>query len=329
MGDQHDPGDPMQMLIGQTAAALRAAGGDRETIIAAIRRFLDAGMAIVYSPSAMWDYFRTTLDRAGFNDEEKDRRTRIFSTVTNEVFQGGRPYPPDWPWHERRTMEAMREPAALEAAIRAGAELACVGDQTRQGYVGVAYLGRDKQLLAVGTGLTLGECLAAVNQDCAAGGKTAKEFESAHSPVCALDRLAPTGSPDAVSALDGYLLAPNRGFAVRWHEGQFRLTARWWRKVSTPREFIQEVIREQVPLPWQHGDFTFETVPLQGKANKLFAHTRTKSRPAGSKHLYPTEERQIAVLGGSLADVLANAEGPIAAALREDEEWYRLTRRCT
>jgi hypothetical protein len=59
----------------------------------------------------------------------------------------------------------------VEAAIRAGAELSCVGDGTKGGYVRVAYLGRDKQLLALGTGLTLGECLAAVEQDCGAGGK--------------------------------------------------------------------------------------------------------------------------------------------------------------
>jgi hypothetical protein len=271
----------MQLLISEIAAALQAAGEDRIAIIPIIRRFLDEGMAIVHSPSAMWDHFGTVLHRARFNEQEKDRRTRIFSTVTNEMFEGGRPDPPDWPWHERRTTEDMGQTAAVEQAIRAGAELACLGDQTREGHVRVAYLGRDKQLIAVGTGLTLAECLAAVEQDCATGGKAAKEFEAAHCSVCALDRLAPTGSSDASSALDGYLLAPNRGFAVRWREGQFRLTAHWWRQVSTPREFIQEVIREQVPVRWQHDEFTFETVPLRGKAAKLFAHTKTTGRPAG------------------------------------------------
>jgi len=53
--------------------------------------------------------------------------------------------------------------------------------------------------------------------------------------------------------------------------------------------------------------------------------TKTTGRPAGSKQLFPREERQIEVLGRSLADVLTNAEGPIAAALREDKEWYRRT----
>jgi hypothetical protein len=39
---------------------LRAAQGDRAAIVAAIEQFLDEGMAIVYSPSALWDYFATS-----------------------------------------------------------------------------------------------------------------------------------------------------------------------------------------------------------------------------------------------------------------------------
>jgi len=105
VGEPPRQGDLMDMLIGETAAALRAAGEDRAAIITAIRRFLQAGMAIVYSPSAMWDFFGVVLRRAGFTWQEHDRRMRIFSTVTNEVFQGGHPYPPDWPWHERTEPE--------------------------------------------------------------------------------------------------------------------------------------------------------------------------------------------------------------------------------
>jgi hypothetical protein len=105
MGREQDPGDPMDMLIGETGAALRAAGEDRAAILPAIRRFLDEGMAIMNSPSAMWDFFGVVLYRAGFNEEEKDRRMRIFSTVTRERFQGGHPYPPDWPWHEQEQAE--------------------------------------------------------------------------------------------------------------------------------------------------------------------------------------------------------------------------------
>lgn len=65
MAEEQDSSDPMHTLIGETAAALRAAGEDRAAIITAIRRFLQAGMAIVYSPSAMWDFFGMVLHRAG------------------------------------------------------------------------------------------------------------------------------------------------------------------------------------------------------------------------------------------------------------------------
>jgi hypothetical protein len=217
---------------------------------------------------------------------------------------------------------------AVEDAIRAWAEFSCVGDGTKGGYVRVAYLRRDKQLIALGTGLTLAECLAAVEQDCKAGGKTAREFDAAHCSVCAMNQLAPTGSLDAVSALDGYLLAPNRGFAVAWDGNQFRLTAHWWRQVRTPREIIQQVIRDRILVRWEHGDFAFETFPVRGKKNWL-AQTKKTSRPPACKKLYPTEERQIVVLGGSLRKVLVHAEEPISAALREDDAWYRLTQRCT
>ena len=89
----------------QSAAALRSVGDDRAAIIAVFERFLDEGMAIVYSPSAMWDYVGMALRRAGFDASQRDRRMRIFSTVTNWRFQGGRPYPPDWPWHETEDAE--------------------------------------------------------------------------------------------------------------------------------------------------------------------------------------------------------------------------------
>jgi hypothetical protein len=107
--DEKSQSDPMNMLISESAARLRADGEDREAIIATIRGFLDAGMAIVYSPSAMWDHFGTVLRRAGFNEQERDRRMRIFSTVTQEVFMDGQPYPPDWRWHEHDGAEAIYE----------------------------------------------------------------------------------------------------------------------------------------------------------------------------------------------------------------------------
>jgi hypothetical protein len=91
-----DQSDPMDALIRQTAAQMREARDDREAIIATIRHFLDAGMKIVYSGVAMWEFFITALRRAGFDAQEQDRRTRIFSTV----IMAGQHLPPDWPWHE-------------------------------------------------------------------------------------------------------------------------------------------------------------------------------------------------------------------------------------
>lgn len=87
-------------LIDRAASGLRDAGDDRTAVIAVIRAFLDEGMGVVGSPSALWDHFGTVLRRAGFDPAQRDRRLRIFSTVTGERFRGGRPYPPDWPWHE-------------------------------------------------------------------------------------------------------------------------------------------------------------------------------------------------------------------------------------
>jgi hypothetical protein len=98
---QVEMGRRMEALIERSAAGLRAAGDDWAAIIAVIRPFLDEGMEITGSPSALWDHFGTALRRAKFDAAQRDRRFRIFSTVTQERFQGGRPYPPDWPWHEQ------------------------------------------------------------------------------------------------------------------------------------------------------------------------------------------------------------------------------------
>jgi hypothetical protein len=90
----------MDALIERSAAGLRAAG-DRAAVVAVIRPFLDEGMEIAGSPSALWDHFGTVLRRAGFDAARRDWGFRIFSTVTRERFRGGRPFPPDWPWHEQ------------------------------------------------------------------------------------------------------------------------------------------------------------------------------------------------------------------------------------
>ncbi|MBV9124052.1 MAG: hypothetical protein JO112_11895 [Planctomycetes bacterium] len=90
----------MKALLRDTVVRLRAASGSRESIVVAIKQFLDEGMKIVYSPSAMWDFFGPLPRKAGYNERDTDRIMRIFSTVVNEVIMGGRPYPPDWPWFE-------------------------------------------------------------------------------------------------------------------------------------------------------------------------------------------------------------------------------------
>jgi hypothetical protein len=84
----------------RSAAGLRSAGEDRAAIIAVFERFIDEGMALVHSPSALWDHVGTAIRRAGFDASQRDRRMRIYSTVSNRRFQGGRPYGPDWPWNE-------------------------------------------------------------------------------------------------------------------------------------------------------------------------------------------------------------------------------------
>ncbi len=86
-------------MIADLVAALHAAGEDRERIAAAFGRFIDAGLPVCGSPSALWDHLGTALRRAGYDAAGRDRRTRIYSTVSHQRF-GGRPLPSDWPWHE-------------------------------------------------------------------------------------------------------------------------------------------------------------------------------------------------------------------------------------
>lgn len=102
---EDDTRERIQCLRTATAERLRLACGDRGAIVAAIEQFLDEGMPIVYSPSALWDYFATSSPSvpklAGYDATGIDRITRIFSTVTWERWGEGQPLPPDWPWHEQ------------------------------------------------------------------------------------------------------------------------------------------------------------------------------------------------------------------------------------
>ncbi len=99
--EQADSRRRMARLRQETVARLRAAAGAREALAAAIRQFLDEGMAIVYSPSALWDYFAISHPdlptQAGYDQAGRDRIIRIFGTVSWEKFGGGKPPPPGYP----------------------------------------------------------------------------------------------------------------------------------------------------------------------------------------------------------------------------------------
>jgi hypothetical protein len=90
----------MEAVIDRAATGLQAADDDRAAIVRVFEAYLDEGMVVIFSPSAMWGYLGTVLCRAGLDAAQRDRRYQIFSTVTCQRFQGSQPYPPDWPWHE-------------------------------------------------------------------------------------------------------------------------------------------------------------------------------------------------------------------------------------
>jgi hypothetical protein len=86
-------------VVAELAAALLAAGNDREQVAAAFGRFIDAGLPICGSPSALWGYVSMALRKAGCDAAETDRRMRVYWTVSWERFCTV-PYAPNWPWHE-------------------------------------------------------------------------------------------------------------------------------------------------------------------------------------------------------------------------------------
>lgn len=92
---QHDLRLRMDALIARTARELLEAGDGRDAVAEVARRFLDTGMKIVGSPMALWEHFAEVLDRAGYDATARDRRRRIYSTVSHERFSPGRPLPDD------------------------------------------------------------------------------------------------------------------------------------------------------------------------------------------------------------------------------------------
>jgi hypothetical protein len=103
---QADTRRRLDAVNADTAAELRAAGDDREPIAAVIRSFLDRALDVLYHPSALWFEFEAALRQAGFDAVQRDRRMRIYGTVSHERFGGGRPLPPDWPWFEDQPPDA-------------------------------------------------------------------------------------------------------------------------------------------------------------------------------------------------------------------------------
>jgi hypothetical protein len=87
-------------LVSATAARLREGGPKRAAVVAVIRRFLDEGQEIIYR-SLLWIYFQNALYEAGYGAWARDRRLRIYSTVSHEVIGGGEHLPEDWQWFEK------------------------------------------------------------------------------------------------------------------------------------------------------------------------------------------------------------------------------------
>lgn len=219
---------------------------------------------------------------------------------------------------------------AVEHAIRSGALLVCEADVGKPGPGRIARLWSEqtKADLAIGLGHTLPEALHALEQDLLSASPVGPHV-SEHSDcwVCAMNAFFPvvSGSAEAVSALDGHLLA-RRSFEVKWQEGRFHFTSRWVRAANrlTP-EMKQQLREEKVPIRWRHGEYVWEVTPLQHRKTGAWDYfsTRSVSRPPGSKGFSPSEPWQVAVEAGTLAGVLAAAEERLAAEQRDEEEWLR------
>ena len=79
-------------LRDDTVARLKAAGGDRERIESAIRRYVDRGTKLGASPYDLWDYFAISSpgipERAGYCGYECQQMVAVFERLTKERFGG-------------------------------------------------------------------------------------------------------------------------------------------------------------------------------------------------------------------------------------------------
>ena len=79
-------------LLDDTVARLKAADGDRESIEAAIRRYIERGDKLGASPYDLWDFFAISSpgipERAGYCEAECEQMVGVFDRLSKERFGG-------------------------------------------------------------------------------------------------------------------------------------------------------------------------------------------------------------------------------------------------
>ena len=82
----------MAAMSWETADRLRAAGGDRAAIAAAVERFLDFGDEGEYSPTELWGFFTNTpptvIELAGLDAKAKELAIGVFARCTHARYGG-------------------------------------------------------------------------------------------------------------------------------------------------------------------------------------------------------------------------------------------------
>jgi hypothetical protein len=223
---------------------------------------------------------------------------------------------------------------ALDRAIRSGALLDAAPDAGKgaPGRLVRVWSESAGEDLALGVGPTLPDALHAAEQDLLSADPVGTQVSRCSCWVCAMNDRVPVvaGAPAAASVLDGHILALWQ-FTVRSDGARFALVTEWSRQADRIGSAArQQIHAEGVPSRWRHGEYVWEFVPFKGRTSgKPMMRVRSVSSPPGSKFPYPRERRRVEVEADSLGAVLAAAEGPLAVALGEDEEWLGRTHRCT
>ena len=80
--------DKFRVLVGQTINDIHAAGGDRDRIDVAIRRYLTRGSKLGMSPMVLWDYFAvsspTIPEHAGYCGYDAEKVIARFEAISAE-----------------------------------------------------------------------------------------------------------------------------------------------------------------------------------------------------------------------------------------------------